>query len=99
MFALRGAPEGKIDTKGIAQLSQGSAANPEDTAGLKKVEEVLTILKRLGVSFDLWQSQNIYFSTGKALYGEAAAEWVRAFKSVGELLRVDPSVFLPSKLA
>jgi alpha-amylase/alpha-mannosidase (GH57 family) len=83
--------------KRVGALMAAWAANPEDTAGLKKVEKVLAILKRLGVGLDLWQSQNIYFSTGKALFGEAAAEWVRAFKSVGELLRVDPSVFLPSK--
>jgi hypothetical protein len=73
------------------------AEKPEDATGLEKIEEVLAIMKRLDVGLDLWQSQNIYFSTGKAICGQASKEWVRAFKSVGELLRVDPSVFLPSE--
>jgi alpha-D-ribose 1-methylphosphonate 5-triphosphate synthase subunit PhnL len=73
------------------------AEKPEDTAGLKKVKEVLAIMKRLDVGLDLWQSQNIYFSTGKAIRGQVSREWVRAFKSVGQFLRVDPAVFLPSE--
>jgi hypothetical protein len=93
--------------KRIGTLMAIWAEKPEDTAGLKRVEEVLAIMKQLDVGLDLWQSQNIYFSTGKALGGKAAAkesggqkaaaEWLRAFKSVGELLRVDPAVFLPSE--
>jgi hypothetical protein len=96
-----------IAGKRVGALMAAWAANPDDTAGLKKIEEVLAILRRLGVGLDLWHSQNIYFSTGKALYGpagagakkgqRATAEWIRAFKSVGELLRINPSVFLPSK--
>ena len=94
--------------KRVSALMASWAKDPEDTAGLKKVEDVLTILKRLGIGFDLWQSQNIYLSTGKALREKAAAmesrgpkaaaEWVKAFKSLGESLRVDPSPFLPLKL-
>ena len=96
-----------IVSKKVGTLMAAWAEKPEDTNGLEKIEGFLTILNRLDVGLDLWRSQNIYFSTGKALGGEAAAkesrgqkasaEWVRAFKSVGELLRVDPSVFLPSK--
>ena len=96
-----------IVSKKVGALMAAWAEKPEDTAGLNKVEEVLAIMKRLDVGLDLWQSQNIYFSTGKALGGKAAAkesggqkasaEWIRAFKSVGQLLRVDPAVFLPSE--
>ena len=96
-----------IVSKKVGALMAAWAEKPEDTAGLNKVEEVLVILKRLDVNFDLWQCQNIYFATGKALYDttaaatkrgyEAAPAWARAFKSLGELLRVDPAVFLPSE--
>ena len=96
-----------IVSKRIGALMAAWAEKPEDTAGLEKIEGVLTTLNRLDIGLDLWRSQNIYFSTGKALGGKAtakesrdqkaSAEWIRAFKSVGELLRVDPAVFLPSK--
>ena len=96
-----------VASKKVAALMAAWAEKPGDAAGLEKIEGVLTVLKRLDVGLDLWQSQNIYFSTGKAIFGpaapkenqgqKAAAEWARAFKSVGELLRVDPSVFLPSE--
>ena len=86
-----------IVSKRVGALMAAWAEKPEDTGGLKKVEEVLAIMKRLDVGLDLWQSQNIYFSTGKAIRGQVSREWVRAFKSVGELLRVDPAVILPSK--
>ena len=96
-----------IASKKVGALMAAWAEKPGDVAGLEKVEDVLTILKRLDIGLDLWQSQNIYFSTGKAISGraaekesrgqKAAAKWARAFKSVGELLRVDPSVFLPSE--
>jgi len=96
-----------VASKKVAALMAACAEKPGDVAGLEKIEGVLTVLKRLDVGLDLWQSQNIYFSTGKAIFGQAAlkenqgqkdaAAWARAFKSVGELLRVDPSVFLPSE--
>jgi hypothetical protein len=86
-----------IVSKKVGTLMAAWAEKPEDTAGLKKVKEVLAIMKRLDVGLDLWQSQNIYFSTGKAIRGQVSREWVRAFKSVGQFLRVDPAVFLPSE--
>jgi alpha-amylase/alpha-mannosidase (GH57 family) len=96
-----------IVSRKVGALMASWAKKPEDTAGLKKIEGVLSILKRMDIGLDLWESQNIYFSTGKALYGKAAAketqgqkaasEWAKAFRSLGELLRVDPSAFLPSK--
>ncbi len=85
-----------IVSRKIRDLMATWAEKPEDAAGLVKVEGVLAVMKRLGVGLDLWQSQNIYFSAGRSFIG-GAAEWGRAFTSVGELLRVDPSVFLPSR--
>ncbi len=91
----------------VAALMAAWAEKPGDVAGLDKAEGLLRVLKRMNIGLDLWPSQNIYFSTGKALRGQAepkdeqgqndAAEWARAFNSLGELLRVDPAVFLPSE--
>jgi len=104
-FKPDGEALGLIVARKVGALTAAWAARPGDTAGLEKIEAVLTIMKRLGVGFDLWQSQNIYFSTGRALRGggsagegreaTAAADWTRAFKAVGELLRIDTTVFSP----
>jgi alpha-amylase/alpha-mannosidase (GH57 family) len=85
-----------IVSKRVGTLMAAWAKNPEDIGGLMRIESVLALLKRMDIGLDVWQSQNIYFSTGKAIYGQASEEWVRAFKSVGALLRAAPSVFLPS---
>jgi alpha-amylase/alpha-mannosidase (GH57 family) len=85
-----------IVSRKIRDLMASWAERPEDAAGLIKVEGVLAVMKRLDVGLDLWQSQNIYFSVGRS-FCSGAAEWARAFASVGELLRVDPSAFLPSE--
>ena len=95
---------GALFGRSVAALVDAWAKEPEDAAALERIAAVLTALKGAGLELDLWQSQNVYISTGKALYARgasgsgpfAAPEWARAFKSVGELLRVDPSVFLPS---
>jgi hypothetical protein len=96
-----------IVSRKVGSLVAAWAARPDNVVSLEKIEAVLTILERLGIGFDLWRSQNIYFSIGKALYDRgasgvgplAAPEWVRAFKAVGELLHIDPSAFAPSKPA
>lgn len=103
----------KPDGEALSYLASGKlgtlmaawAQEPERIAGLEKIEDILTVLKRLAIGLDLWQSQNIYFSTGRAIYApiaargsqgdKAAAEWIRVFDSAGELLRIDPSVFRP----
>ena len=97
-FKPDGEALGLIVARKVAALTAAWAARPGDAAGLEKIEAVLTVLKRLGVGFDHWQSQNIFFSTAKALGGHApgaaGADWLRAYKAVGELLRVDTSAFL-----
>jgi len=89
---------GYIISRKVAALVAAWAAKPEDAASLERIGSVLTILKRLGIGFDLWQSQNIFFSTAKSLRGHApgasGADWLRTFKAVGELLRIDTSAFL-----
>jgi alpha-amylase/alpha-mannosidase (GH57 family) len=105
-FKPEGEALGLIVARKVAALTAAWAARPGDTAGLEKIEAALTVMKRLGVGFDLWQSQNIYFSTGRGLRGRgsasdgreaaAAADWTRAFKAVGELLRIDTTVFSPA---
>ena len=108
-FKPDGETLGYIISRKVGALVAAWASRPADAAALAQIEAVLTILKRLGVGFDLWQSQNIYFSTGMALYAKGVAgegrglaagtEWLRAFRAVGELLRIDPSAFTPSKPA
>jgi len=97
-FKPDGEALGYIVARKVGALTAAWAARPGDAAGLEKIEAALTVMKRLGVGFDLWQSQNIFFLTAKALRGHAPAsagpDWLRAFKAVGELLRVDTSVFL-----
>ena len=82
--------------KKVGALVAAWAEKPGDVAGLENVEGILTVLKRLDLGFDLWQSQNIYFSTGKTIRGRQSKDWTRAFEAVGELLRVDPSALLRS---
>jgi len=106
-FKPDGEALGYLVARKVGALTAAWAARPEDAAGLEKIEAVLTIMERLGVGFDLWQSQNIFFSTSKALHEKQAAggapgtpadpAWLRAFKAVAELLRVDPAAFLPGK--
>ncbi len=110
-FKPKGDALSLLVSRRVGALVAAWAARPEDAAGLEKIEAVLAIMKRLGVGFDLWQSQNLFFSAGKALYGSAAATagagkgptaeaaWSRAFKAVGELLRIDPDAFAPEKPA
>lgn len=96
-FKPDGEALGYIVARKVAALTAAWAARPEDVGGLEKLEAALAILKRLGVGFDLWQSQNVFFSTAKVLRGRApkgaGADWLRTFKAVGELLRVDTSAF------
>lgn len=96
-FKPDGEALGYIVARKVAALTAAWAARPEDVGGLEKLDAALAILKRLGLGFDLWQSQNVFFSTAKVLRGRApkgaGADWLRTFKAVGELLRVDTSAF------
>jgi len=94
---------GALFGRGVAALVAAWAKEPEDVAALDKIEAVVAALKGTGIELDLWQSQNIYFSTVRALYAGRTAgqglspsadkEWLRAIRAVGDLLRFDPSAF------
>ena len=73
-FKPDGEALGYVVGKRVGALMAAWAESPEDTAGSKRSRSVLAIMKRLGVGLDLWQSQNIYFSTGKALLRQGRGE-------------------------
>jgi alpha-amylase/alpha-mannosidase (GH57 family) len=93
--------------RGVAALVEAWAEKPEDAAALERIEAVLSGLKGAGLEPDLWQSQNVFFATGKALSASAAngagqgptsdASWLKSFKAVGELLGFSPTAISPAK--
>ena len=104
--ARDGVAAGEHLSRAVAALAAAWADKPEDAAALRKIEAVLNAAAGLGMATDLWRAQNAFFSAAKARFGGARpagqarplppdAEWVRAFKAVGDLLRIDTEVFLP----
>jgi hypothetical protein len=77
---------------------------PSDTSLLAALARFLGLLRTLPFEVNLWQTQNNYFGIAKTAYGEflskaragdrEAAEWIEAFRNVGELL----SFCIPSVL-
>jgi len=104
-FKPDGEALGYAASRKAAAMMAAWARKPDDAAGLQKIADALVVLKKLAIGLDLWESQNIYFSTGRAIYAptfersargdRAAGAWIKVFDSVGELFRVDPSVFCP----
>ena len=88
----------------ILALINKLSENPGDLSTLKTVESVINILKPLAMEFDLWGSQNVYFSLGSELYGQmkkkagegdaSAKAWLSHFEAVGAFLGVQPEAFL-----
>jgi hypothetical protein len=78
---------------------------PPDTSLLAALARFLGLLKALPFEVNLWQTQNDYFSMAKTAYGEflskagagdrEAAEWVEAFRNMGELLSFSIPSVLP----
>ena len=72
--------------------------DPIDPIMLKKIQDLLRLLKELPVDLDLWKSQNIYFGLCKKLkdemgkkreQGESPAEdWIGLMKEIGRELHV-----------
>lgn len=101
-FKPDGESLGYAASRKAAVLTAAWAETPEDEAGLRKIGEVLSLLKMLALGLDLWRCQNIFFSTGRSVYAgafdraaagdPASAVWIKAFDAVAALLRVDPSV-------
>jgi alpha-amylase/alpha-mannosidase (GH57 family) len=94
---------GALFGRSVAALLSAWSKEPEDVAALEKIEEVLAALKGTGIELDLWQSQNVFVSTVRALHAgstpgqsqdpSADKKWLRAFRAVAGLLRFDPSAF------
>ena len=82
----------------ITSLMERLSREPQDSPLIKAIVRILELLRPLPLQLDLWRAQNIYFSVGKALFGEmngraasgdaAARRWVESFRRLGDLLRV-----------
>ncbi|MGA2532300.1 MAG: DUF3536 domain-containing protein [Candidatus Aminicenantales bacterium] len=89
-------------SKKITALMTRLAANPEDAKLLRSILGVFRTLEPLRLDLDLWKSQNIYFSLGRASCrafrqksgrGDAAAKaWLADFEALGGFLRVNTVV-------
>lgn len=87
----------------IDSLMARWAERPDDLAALKSVEKAFAVLAPLAMEFDLWRSQNIYFSLGKAAGKNRTAraatgetklqEWWDLFAEVGRRLHFNPGIF------
>jgi hypothetical protein len=74
------------------------ARYPQDSSLLEAAESLLWSLQPLSLKLDLWEAQNIYFSTGKQLFSEMkeradagdekAVKWMARFKDFGDHLKV-----------
>lgn len=93
--------------RGVAAIVDAWAAKPEDVAALERIEAALSALEGAGIEPDLWRSQNVFFTTGRALMAKDAAAvlcspadegWLRAFRAAAELLRFDRAAFEPQAL-
>jgi len=99
-------PMGLIVGQTISALMEKFSAKPDDLQLLKTIQRVFEILKPLLLDIDLLKSQNIYFSTGKELYGKiakkaakgdpTAKEWLERFDALGKFLRVKLADSLPA---
>ncbi len=104
-FKPDGEALGYAASRKAGALMAAWARRPDDEAGLRRIAGALTLIKKVVAGFDPWQTQNIFFSTGRDVYGRAfaaaaagdkdAAAWIQTFDGVAELLRIDPSVFRP----
>jgi hypothetical protein len=82
----------------ITALMQRLPESPDDTFLMEKINEVFTILCPFALKYQLWESQNYYFRTGRkkaagmqVLAGSKnahALEWIRQFEQLGCYLGV-----------
>jgi alpha-amylase/alpha-mannosidase (GH57 family) len=92
-----------ITGRTIDRLMTRWAGRPEDVSALRAVERLFAVLKPMVTELDLWKSQNIFFSLGRAVWqktADAAArgelkarDWLELFDAVGRDLRFDPLLF------
>ena len=89
---------GFVASQKINSLMERLSQTPEDVSLLEPIEAIFRILSALPLEFDLWKTQNIYFSIGKQLYSrmrekaekgdQAAKKWVEHFNSLENYLHV-----------
>ena len=73
-------------------------SDPKNVILLKRIHDLLQILKDFSVDLDLWKSQNIYFALCKQLKDDmgnkrkegdsVAEEWIELIKGIGRQLHV-----------
>jgi hypothetical protein len=86
--------------KKTSTLMTDLASKPDDLVRLKALDDFLALVQPLSMDLNLWESQNIYFSMGKQRYSQTlekagrgdrpSRDWVEAFDSLGNFLRVKP---------
>ncbi len=84
--------------KKINSLIDQIRSNHEDLEFLEKTKGILETLGRLGLNFNLWESQNQYFKIWKKFSqpmnekkesgDEKATKWIEIFSQIGELIKV-----------
>jgi alpha-amylase/alpha-mannosidase (GH57 family) len=86
------AAENRIDT-----LMETLSLTPLNRGVINELQTSLEIMKKLGIELNLWQAQNVLFHMwrthlppmkAKALTDAAAKEWVDAFYTIADALRV-----------
>jgi alpha-amylase/alpha-mannosidase (GH57 family) len=85
-------------SKLITLLTRRLSADPKDIQAMQEIIDLFLVLAPLTLEYDLWESQNEYYYTGKkqaafmqqkALMGdEQAARWILAFRQLGTCLGV-----------
>jgi hypothetical protein len=96
----------KIDTKTIGFVvsawirifMEKVRHEPEDLQLLKQIDSILETLKPLSLPLDIWEAQNIYFSTGRSVLetmqeraarkDPEATQWLDKFHKLGSHLHV-----------
>lgn len=89
---------GFVASKKIGRLMAQFKDNPQDSALIKKMENLFKVLRPLRLQMRIWEAQNIYFSVKKELYDvmkekakqedKSAKKWVSNFKALGGYLFV-----------
>ena len=84
--------------KKINSLMRQFEMDPYDAKVIEIVERLLIVLKPLSLDMDFWRAQNIYYSTGKQVFGKikqsaqnsdvAAQKWIDIYNRLGECFEV-----------
>lgn len=82
-------------TQKITSLMESLYQNPQNKYLMEDIISLIKSVKTLGLGPDLWEAQNIYFSTGKQTLekvrkreDDEAKEWLELFNSLGKYIGV-----------